>query len=242
MGSVRKAFRNRGLSDQDVFVSAIVEAILWGATGQARVLRECLGHLGISVVALFDNDESVRSPFEDVAVLGGRVAFEAWVRQRDARTESTGFLAAVGGERGADRFAIHTELVGHGLVPLRVVHPTAFVADDTILGEGSQILAQSAVCVGVELGVACIVNTAASVDHECKLGDGVHVCPGARLAGCVIVERFATIGIGASVLPRMRVGEGAVVGAGAVVIDHVEPYTVVVGVPARPVSKRIRVM
>jgi acetyltransferase-like isoleucine patch superfamily enzyme len=95
--------------------------------------------------------------------------------------------------------------------------------------------------VDAQLGVACIVNTAAAVDHECKLGDGVHVCPGARLGGCVVVERFATIGMGAVVLPRIRVGEGAVVGAGAVVVDDVEPYTVVVGMPARPVSTRRRV-
>ncbi|MDY7081497.1 MAG: acetyltransferase [Halobacteria archaeon] len=46
------------------------------------------------------------------------------------------------------------------------------------------------------------------------------------------------IGHGATVLPDVTVGNGAVVGAGAVVTDDVEPYTVVCGVPARPVRRR----
>ena len=46
------------------------------------------------------------------------------------------------------------------------------------------------------------------------------------------------IGMGAIVLPGVRVAEGAIVGAGAVVTHDVEPYTVVAGNPARPVKER----
>ena len=46
------------------------------------------------------------------------------------------------------------------------------------------------------------------------------------------------IGNGAIVLRGVKVGDGAVIGAGTVVTKDVEPYTVVVGVPARPIKKR----
>lgn len=46
------------------------------------------------------------------------------------------------------------------------------------------------------------------------------------------------IGHGAIVLPGICVGTGAVVGAGAVVSKEVAPYTVVAGVPARPIRRR----
>jgi acetyltransferase-like isoleucine patch superfamily enzyme len=71
------------------------------------------------------------------------------------------------------------------------------------------------------------------VDHECSLGAGVHVAPGATLCGCVTVEEDAMIGAGATVLPRLRIGRGAVVGAGAVVIHDVPGGAVVTGVPAK---------
>jgi acetyltransferase-like isoleucine patch superfamily enzyme len=44
------------------------------------------------------------------------------------------------------------------------------------------------------------------------------------------------IGAGAVVLPGVTIGRGAVVAAGAVVTAPVEPYTVVAGVPARPIK------
>lgn len=49
------------------------------------------------------------------------------------------------------------------------------------------------------------------------------------------------IGHGAIVLPCVTVGNGAVVGAGAVVTDDVPPYTVVAGVPAEPIRRRFPV-
>jgi acetyltransferase-like isoleucine patch superfamily enzyme len=48
-----------------------------------------------------------------------------------------------------------------------------------------------------------------------------------------IVEDDASIGANATILPGVRIGRGAVVGAGAVVTKDVEPYTTVVGNPAR---------
>jgi serine O-acetyltransferase len=44
------------------------------------------------------------------------------------------------------------------------------------------------------------------------------------------------IGAGAKVLGNIRVGEGAKVGAGSVVLEDVPAYTTVAGIPARPVA------
>ncbi|HEX7860399.1 MAG TPA: acyltransferase [Verrucomicrobiae bacterium] len=49
----------------------------------------------------------------------------------------------------------------------------------------------------------------------------------------VYVEEWADIGTGAVLLPGVRIGKGAIVGAGAVVTHDVPPYSIVAGVPAR---------
>jgi phosphonate metabolism protein (transferase hexapeptide repeat family) len=59
-----------------------------------------------------------------------------------------------------------------------------------------------------------------------------------RRADRVTVGHDVWIGHGAILLPGVNVGTGAVVGAGAVVTRGVEPYTIVVGVPARPLRRR----
>lgn len=91
----------------------------------------------------------------------------------------------------------------------------------------------AAVCAHASMGTACIVNTNATVDHDCHLGEGVHIMPGATVAGEVVIEAFATIGSNATILPRLRIGRGAIVGAGAVATRDVPADTIVVGCPAR---------
>jgi sugar O-acyltransferase (sialic acid O-acetyltransferase NeuD family) len=206
--------------------------IYWGATGQAKVLRECMGGAAPELVAIFDREPGLASPFADVPIHVGKAGFESWLADQES-PESIGFIVAIGGTRGRDRVEVQSYLSSFGLTPLNAAHRTAFVAASARIGLGSQVLANASVCVEAVVGEACVINTGAIVDHECRLADGVHVAPGARLAGSVDVGRYATIGVGAVVLPRLKIGEGAIVGAGAVVTRDVPADVTVVGIPAR---------
>lgn len=208
--------------------------IFWGATAQARVLRECIKGSGMELLALFDHNPAAVSPFPDVPIFHGDEGFTTWLAARGEAAEGVGFLVAVGGFHGRRRVELQESLSAQGLEPLVAQHRTAFVAPNASIGPGSQILAQSAVCVEASLGRGCIINTGATVDHQCRLGDGVHICPGAHLAGEVCVREFATIGTGACVLPGVRIGREAIVAAGAVVTRDVPDGGKVMGVPARP--------
>lgn len=68
-------------------------------------------------------------------------------------------------------------------------------------------------------------------DHEERFFDW-------RREHAVTIGHDVWIGHGATVLPGVSVGHGAVIGAGAVVSRDVAPYTIVGGVPARPIRAR----
>lgn len=87
------------------------------------------------------------------------------------------------------------------------------------------------------IGDHTILNTGATIDHECIIGNGVHIMGSAAIAGKVEVGDYATIGTNATVLPFIKIGEGSFVGAGAVVTRDVDPYTVVAGIPAKKLRK-----
>jgi phosphonate metabolism protein (transferase hexapeptide repeat family) len=55
----------------------------------------------------------------------------------------------------------------------------------------------------------------------------------------VVVGDDVWIGHGAILLPGVKIGTGAVVGAGAVVTKDVRPFTIVAGVPAKPLRRRV---
>ncbi|MBR5118163.1 MAG: antibiotic acetyltransferase [Muribaculaceae bacterium] len=56
--------------------------------------------------------------------------------------------------------------------------------------------------------------------------------------GATIIGNDVWIGNGAIIINGVTIGDGAVIGAGAVVTKDVPPYTVVAGVPAKPIKKR----
>lgn len=209
----------------------MTEVVFWGGTGQAKVLHEALEDTPHRLVAIVDN-RPIASPVPGVVMLHGEAGLRDFLARRPAGPPLH-FAVAIGGDHGWDRLSIFDLLVARGLAPLTVIHPRAFAARSAIIDPGCQLLAQSSVCAEARLGHCVIVNTAATVDHDCVVGAGAHIGPGAHLAGEVFVGRAAFIGTGAVVLPRVHIGEGAIVGAGAVVTRNVAERTVVIGNPAR---------
>lgn len=57
--------------------------------------------------------------------------------------------------------------------------------------------------------------------------------------GYIILEDDVWIGSNAVILPNVRIGKGAVIGAGAVVTKDIEPYAIAVGVPAKKIKSRL---
>jgi len=205
--------------------------IFWGAAGQAKVLAEFMQASGYRLAALFDNDSAQSSPIKGVPVHFGRAGFEAW--RKTCREEDVYGLVAVGGSRGRDRCELQGYLQTNGVEMITAIHPKAMVATNAQVGAGSQILAGAILCAEAVLGMACIVNTGATVDHECRLHNGVHIGPGAVLSGCVSVGEYSFIGAGAVILPRLKIGKNAIVGAGAVVTRDIPDGKVAYGNPAR---------
>jgi acetyltransferase EpsM len=89
------------------------------------------------------------------------------------------------------------------------------------------------------LGRHVLINTGASVDHDCVVGDYAHISPQAALSGHVSIGEGTHIGVGAVVIPKVRVGRWCKVGAGTVVIRDLPDHVTAVGNPARIVPGRI---
>jgi acetyltransferase-like isoleucine patch superfamily enzyme len=64
----------------------------------------------------------------------------------------------------------------------------------------------------------------------------------ATRGGTVVIEDHVWIGARALITPGVRIGEGAVIGAGAVVTKDIRPYRIAVGVPAREIRDRPRTL
>ena len=104
-------------------------------------------------------------------------------------------------------------------------HPSAVVAREVRLCEGVQIMAGSVVQCGAAIGANSIVNTRASVDHDCRIGESVHIAPGATLSGSVLIGDRTHVGTGAIIVQGVTVGADCLISAGAVVTRDVAQGT-----------------
>lgn len=212
----------------------MIDWVIWGNGGHALVVDEIIREAGGRVIAMIDRDAG-ESMIPDAPLLVGEGGLAAW---RSAHAGPLRGIAAVGGRGGRDRMAIHRVFRDHGIDPTSVISERSHVSRSAVIGPGTHILAGAVLGPRAHLGEGCILNHRVSVDHESRLGNGVHVSPGATVCGLVEVEDFVWIGAGATVIPRIRIGQGAIVGAGAVVTSDVPAGVTVVGVPARPVTPR----
>ena len=113
---------------------------------------------------------------------------------------------------------------------------------NAVVGRNCKISSHSFICEGVTIEDECFIG-----HHVVFVNDRypAAVNPDGSLQGSsdwqvvpTHVRRRASLGSGAVILCGVTIGEGALVGAGAVVTKDVAPHTVVVGNPARPRPKR----
>lgn len=108
------------------------------------------------------------------------------------------------------------------------------------VGEGSVICPGTVVSSDVTIGSHTHINFNCSIGHDVRVGDFVTLSPSVNLMGESVVGDLAFFGGSSALLPRLQVGSGAIVGAGALAHRDVASDTTVVGNPARPVWRGLR--
>jgi len=111
------------------------------------------------------------------------------------------------------------------------------------IGEGTKLGSFIEIGRGVKIGKNCKIQSFSFIPEGVTIGDNVFIGPGAIFCNTkypmtgekyqkTIVGDGAVIGAGAVILPGITIGERAFIGAGAVVTRNVEPRKTVKGNPA----------
>lgn len=133
-------------------------------------------------------------------------------------------------------YGLLARLEDMGFVVPAIVSPTAVVNEEVRLGAGTVVFDGAIINSGTVIGRGCILNTNCTVEHDCRLGQNVHVAPGATLSGGVTLGDHCMVGVGAALIQAVRVVAGSLIGAGAVVVRHLDEPGIYVGNPAHKIS------
>jgi acetyltransferase EpsM len=204
--------------------SSAKELFVIGGGGHASVVSEIASLRGYRIAGFFDDNRAVRwSGMDNPAHLGCIADVDSYVTGPHAH-----WFCAVGDNRHRKQIveSLHTACKWATLI-----HPSAVVSSQAQIAEGTMVGANGVIQINARVLAHAIVNTAASVDHDCQIGSYAHVAPGVRLCGGVVVSEGCLIGVGSSVLPNVWIGGWATVGAGSVVLRrHIGPLCTVFGI------------
>ena len=114
--------------------------------------------------------------------------------------------------------------------------PSIVIRDRVFIGRGCEFNIRR----GIEIGHDSLIASGCKFidhDHEMTVGAGpMHSlsCPDAA----IVLEEDVWLGVNVVVLKGVRIGQGAVVGAGAVVTKSIPAYEIWAGIPARKIGER----
>lgn len=125
------------------------------------------------------------------------------------------------------------------------------IRENAVIGENCIVSKDVYIDHTVSIGDRCKIQNSVSVYHGVTIGNDVFVGPNASFTNDRVPRAFnadwkitptfvkdgASIGANSTLICGITVGEYAMVAAGSVVTRDVEPYTLVMGNPARPVAR-----
>jgi sugar O-acyltransferase (sialic acid O-acetyltransferase NeuD family) len=146
------------------------------------------------------------------------------------------YIAALGAP--ADRQSTASQIEAAGGRFTNIVSPYVMLASPVPEESGVVVLGNASVGNDVQIGRHTLIQGFSVIGHEIALGAYSTVSSFAFIGGNARIGASVTIHPHATILPRVLVGDGAIVGAGSVVTRNVEPHTTVFGNPAKLLVRR----
>jgi len=120
----------------------------------------------------------------------------------------------------------------------------AIIREHTTIGNHCLVGSHTILNGYTKIGNRTRINTMCALPQSMRIGKGVFIAPMVSFSDNkkailgegnkgAIIEDYVRIGIGAKILPEIRIGRGALIGAGAVVVKDVPEKAIVYGVPAK---------
>lgn len=202
-----------------------------GAGGFAREVLTLINDINkvhplYEVVGFVDDDKS--KTIHGLPVIGND-------EEVNATTAPLSLVIAVGEPHLKER--IYRKFTNELISFPTLVHPSVIVGDkeSVKIGKGCIICACNILTTDINLHNFVTLNLACTVGHDTEIADYSSFMPSVNISGEVIARKWVYVGTGAKIINQVEIGEGTIVGAGAVVAKSLPANCTAVGIPAKPI-------
>ncbi|HSW36724.1 MAG TPA: acetyltransferase [Candidatus Limnocylindrales bacterium] len=123
-----------------------------------------------------------------------------------------------------------------GLSFANLIHPNALLSKHIEVGVGNIICIGSILTVNIIVKNHVFMNLSCTVGHDVIIDNYCTFGPSVNISGNVVLEEGCEVGANAAIIPGKTIGKWSMIGAGAVVASDLPAYSLVAGVPAKPIK------
>jgi sugar O-acyltransferase (sialic acid O-acetyltransferase NeuD family) len=116
---------------------------------------------------------------------------------------------------------------------VNVIHSNIKIHNSNSIGNGNIICKGVVLTVDIKIGDHVIININSTIGHDATIENFVSIMFGVHISGNVKIGEGTLIGSGAVILPNLSIGKWCKIGAGAVVTKNIPDNSTVIGVPGR---------
>ena len=202
-----------------------MDIYIYAAGGHSKVILDILHCQGKNLVAIVDDAPPVGiSHIHGIPLLHSSSL-------ANILTNNSRWIVAIGNNRTRKKVSMRLQAQGYQFTS--AIHPSARIALGVTIGEGTVVMANTVINTDATIGNQVIINTGATVDHDCEILDYSHIAPGCSLCGQVKTGEGSLLGVGTKVIPLTTIGEWTTCGAGSVVNKSLPAFCVAYGCPAK---------
>ena len=176
---------------------------------------------------LDDNSDNHGEVYNDLTVLGGT----EWLNGKQNINLAMGIGSPLIKKKIINNIISKMELMFPNLIYLNV----GWIRHNNI-GVGNVICEGTILTTNIEIKDFVTVNLNCTIGHDAKIGSFSTVLPNASISGNVTFEECVDFGTNSTIIQGISVGEGTIVGAGAVVVKDLPARCTAVGMPAKPIK------
>lgn len=167
--------------------------------------------------------------FHDVGGYYGtkRIRFESLLSSR----QDYECVIAVG--EPSSREVMYKKLISEDVGLTHLIDTTAIISPTAKIGRGAIVCEYSTIHTEAELGLNSLIQPFCDIGHDIKVGSHTVLSPYCAPGGGTIFGDRVFVGMKASIMELLTIGDDAIIGMGSVVFRDVPPGSTVIGNPAR---------
>lgn len=179
------------------------------------------------VKGFLDDNSNVLDGFDNYpAILNSVEAYE--IHPDDV------FICALGSVKAKKHYV--TILLNKGAIFINLIHKNVVFNINAKLGTGCIFWGPISISNDVIIKDFVTIHPNVAIGHDVSIGNFAHIGAYCFFGGYTEIQNDVTIYVRATILDRLKVGQGATVGAGSVVLRNVKENTTVFGNPAKKIQ------